>query len=141
MPNILNPTHGSFLSMKKRCNEPSHKDYKYYGGRGIKVCDRWKYFKNFLDDMGERPQGKTIDRINTNDGYYLENCRWATHAEQMRNRTDSIRLNGESKTWKEWSEFTGINVLTLHSRHKKQGWSVEKTLTTPIMNIGRPPKK
>jgi len=83
------PTFKSWESMKQRCfNSKNHK-YPIYGGRGIKVCDRWKdSFKNFLDDMGERPKGKTLDRINPDGNYEPLNCRWATNLEQRHNRRE-----------------------------------------------------
>lgn len=72
--------------MIQRCNYTRHPGYKNYGARGIAVCQRWLVFANFLSDMGERPDGKTLDRIN-NDGHYeVGNCRWATVSEQLRNR-------------------------------------------------------
>ena len=75
--------------MRERCYDPSHDRYSAYGGRGITVCERWlgkDGFVNFLADMGTRPYGKTIDRINVNGNYYLDNCRWATKTQQYRNR-------------------------------------------------------
>lgn len=80
------PTHNSWNSMRARCEKPSHRDYKYYGGRGITVCERWYRFENFLADMGERPAGKTIDRIDTNGNYEPDNCKWSTASEQNKNR-------------------------------------------------------
>lgn len=73
--------------MKSRCNNPSHQHYARYGGRGIRVCDRWNVYANFLADMGERPAGKTIDRINNDGNYEPSNCRWATASEQQRNKS------------------------------------------------------
>ena len=72
--------------MHNRCRNPDFNDWEHYGGRGITVCERWKDFSNFLQDMGERPEGTSIDRIDVNLGYTLGNCRWATPKEQAANK-------------------------------------------------------
>jgi len=72
--------------MRLRCENPRHPSYPRYGGRGIRICARWHVFENFLQDMGERPPGLSIDRIDNDLGYFKENCRWATRSEQMKNK-------------------------------------------------------
>ncbi len=82
------PEYVSWLSMKRRCLDKDAHNYKYYGGRGIKICNRWLEFENFFGDMGHRPRGTSIDRINNNLGYEPSNCRWADKTTQRRNRND-----------------------------------------------------
>jgi hypothetical protein len=93
---IASPTYSSWQAMKSRCLNPQTSSYRNYGGRGIKIYDRWLDFKNFLADMGERPEGTSLDRFpNKNGNYEPGNCRWATRLEQNRNqriRKDSILL-------------------------------------------------
>lgn len=83
------PAHRSWLKMIERCENPKYKRFGDYGGRGIKVAPRWLKFENFLADMGKRPRGKTLDRIDVNGNYEPRNCRWATPKEQRANRRDT----------------------------------------------------
>ena len=83
-------TYSSWISMKDRCTNPESKDFARYGGKGITVCDQWlNSFEQFYKDMGEKPKGTSIDRINNNQGYSPENCQWATHSQQQLNKTKS----------------------------------------------------
>lgn len=83
----FSPTYVSWVGMKQRCNDSKKDNYKYYGGRGIIICDEWQTsFVDFLNDMGERPVGKTIDRIDPNGNYERSNCRWATMSQQYMNK-------------------------------------------------------
>jgi len=129
------PTYQAWLGMKQRCGNPKSKYFSYYGGRGIKVCDRWIHsFENFLTDMGERPSPKhSLDRYPDNNGNYEPgNCRWATKREQQLNRRNNrlITYDGTTQTLLEWSEAVGIHKNTLDQR-LAAGWDVERALTTP----------
>lgn len=128
------PEENSHHSMVQRCTNPKNDHYHRYGGRGIKVCDRWLSFKNFYEDMGPRPAGMTLDRYpDQNGNYEKDNCRWATQAEQHSNRRDNVIISfrGESKTLSEWSRKLGINLHTLHRRIFRGGWEIEDAFTTP----------
>lgn len=124
----------SYQKMMDRCYNPKHPAYAQYGGRGIVVCDEWKAsFKAFAEHMGERPNGLTLDRINTNGNYEPGNCRWATMAEQNRNRSNasSVTINGQTHSVTEWAEILGIQRQVIFGR-LRAGWDAERSLTTPV---------
>ncbi len=125
-------TYWSFKDMHRRCNDVTRPEYYRYGGRGIAVCERWLEYGNFLADMGEKPQGLTLDRIDNDKGYSKENCRWATFKQQCRNTRRNIFLTfrDETKTVPEWAEITGLSQTTIRQR-VKAGWDVERMLTRP----------
>jgi hypothetical protein len=124
----------AWAAMISRCENRREKTWVDYGGRGISVCDRWRNsFETFLSDMGRRPSGTSLDRINNSLGYSPENCRWATFTEQQRNKRNNhfLTFNGESLCISEWTERMGGSGSLIYNRLKK-GWSIEKILTTPI---------
>lgn len=124
------PTYNTWCGMKSRCSNPNTKHFAEYGGRGIKVCDRWlESFENFLADMGECPKGLTIERINNNGSYEKSNCRWATRKEQQNNtrQNQNITYYGMTKTATEWGEFLGIKAKIIHAR-LSYGWPINKVL-------------
>lgn len=130
--------HNSWIGMVQRCRDKNHFAYKYYGGKGIMVCERWNNsFQNFLDDMGKKPTPKhTIERIDSNIGYSMDNCRWATMAEQNLNKSDNhfLTFNGKRQTIKEWSDEVGIHYDTIRHRINTYGWSVDRALTEIPIN-------
>jgi hypothetical protein len=118
--------------MKARCANPSAAHFDRYGGRGISVCARWQSFDQFLADIGERPAGTTLDRINNEGNYEPGNCRWATRKANSRNRSDNhlLTFNGQTKTLAEWVESTSHSLATLQGR-VRMGWTDEQILGTP----------
>lgn len=132
------PTWKSWFTMRRRIRQgvAHHPTYER-----MYIDPRWEDFNNFLDDMGERPEGCTIDRIDNTKGYYKENCRWATHKEQCQNKSNNITLtfNGKSQCLKEWSRELNIDYSCLYSRFKSN-WTTEKILTTPSGSKKNPPK-
>lgn len=133
------PLYPCWKAVVRRCTVPKSKDYERYGGRGIKVCDRWlesdgRGFLNFKEDMGNRPDGFSIDRIDVDGDYEPSNCRWASDDQQRRNKRNSVMLtfNGETKNLTDWADVLGVSRDLLWDRYKVLGWSVEDTLTKPI---------
>lgn len=122
-----------WAGMRRRCEKPNTRGFKYYGGRGIRVCDRWQEFENFLTDMGSRPSPKhTIDRIDPDGNYDPSNCRWATPTEQSRNRrtVPVYTVFGRTQSGPDWAEEFGISNSLFKSR-LEAGWGIERALTTP----------
>jgi hypothetical protein len=121
--------------MKARCDNPNHSRYEDYGGRGITYCDRWADFDNFVEDMGPRPFGTTLDRINSNGNYEPGNCRWATDAQQHNNRRHCVyyEFQGEQLTLAQIAELVGLPYKALHHRVKR-GWDFKKATETPLMS-------
>lgn len=123
--------HRIWLGIRARCINPSASGYHRYGGRGIRICDRWSSFLLFLGDMGPRPSPKhSVDRIDNEGHYEPANCRWATHREQCRNtsRSKPIEAFGAVRILEEWSELTGVNAGTIRARLRR-GWSPENAVS------------
>lgn len=130
-----NATYTAWSSMKQRCRRPYEKNY---AGRGISVCERWQSFENFLADMGERPEGMSLDRYPNNDGDYSpDNCRWATPEQQARNKRNTrwLTCNGVTRSVADWADLVGVPSRRILNR-LKYGWSVKDALHTPCRPYG-----
>lgn len=126
-----------WCDMRARCNSESHKQFKDYGGRGIKVCDRWQGdggFAAFLADMGPRPEGQTLERANNDLGYSPENCRWATRREQNSNRRNCIYVDcdGKQVTLREYCRRKGLRYRPIVKRIQDRNWPVDLALSLPL---------
>lgn len=130
--------------MRYRCRNPSADNYRHYGGRGIRVCDRWEIFQNFLDDMGVKPSGAhTIDRIDNDCDYEPSNCRWATPKEQNRNRstTRMMEWEGKSVPLGALCETYGIRYGIVQTRMARGGWDLRGALTEPLRKVKSPQRR
>lgn len=133
--------HSIWNDMKSRCYNPNVAIYKHYGGRGIGVCDLWRYnfyaFEGWANAHGYNDK-LTIERIDVNGNYEPDNCRWATMIEQMRNRTNSIILtiDGETHDLAEWAEIKGVPYQTLYKRVAIYNWP-EHRYFEPVKKCGR----
>ena len=127
------PTYISWQAMKTRCTNEKSCNYAFYKGAGISYETRWEKVDNFLQDMGERPEDMTLDRIDSSKSYSKENCRWATSKEQQSNKKNILHItyNGVTKTASEWSLSLGMVKGAVWNRIKLCGWSIEKAVTTP----------
>lgn len=127
-------TYRIWKCMRQRCNYSGHKSYVDYGARGIKVCARWDDFSNFVADMGLRPPGMTLGRIDNEVGYGPDNCRWETMKEQQRNRRSNVFLTafGRTQTLIEWAEEFDMGADTLAYRLRERSMPLEDALLEPI---------
>jgi hypothetical protein len=134
------PIYSIWRGMVDRCRNPRCVSYPRYGGRGIRVCDRWMDFAAFLADMGERPsKGHSLDRIDNDGDYEPSNVRWATRAVQMANRHTTIWITYKGRTLPccEWAKELNLPVTTLGERMQK-GWTPEEAVETPLGAYRRP---
>lgn len=120
-----------WLQMRDRCNNPNNPRYQSYGGRGIKVCARWDDFANFFKDMGARPSGQSIDRIDNDGNYEPENCRWASTSEQQRNKRNTVmvQFRGRQMPLAEAIDVSGSAIPSNTIRMRlRAGWALSQAL-------------
>lgn len=124
------PEYRVWAAMIQRCTNENSAMWPDYGGRGIRVCERWRRFENFYEDMGERPTSKmTIERVDNDRGYEPDNCRWATRTTQNRNtrRSNMIEFQGETRPLTEWAEVLELSYDMLRGRLRR-GWTFEQAV-------------
>ena len=123
-------TYNIWKGMRKRCLNPNDKAFMHYGGRGIRICARWSRYENFLADMGEVPDGSSIDRIDVNGNYEPSNCRWANRLEQANNTRTTLlyRFYGKTLTLRQWCGTLGLPYQRVYQRIFKLGWPPSKAL-------------
>lgn len=134
------PEYDAWSNIIQRCTNPAHPNFKHYGGRGVSVCDRWRSYDDFLADVGLRPSPRhTIERADNERGYEPGNARWATWAEQARNRRTSRLLTAQGVTMNiaDWAARLGVCTSVLIYRIDRAGWSVERAVSTPPGPFGR----
>lgn len=121
----------SWRGMVDRCTNKNNTSYPHYGGRGIEVCDRWRSFSNFYTDMGDRPDGMSLDRINVDGNYEPRNCRWATKQVQATNQRTNVLItkDGVTKPVSVWAKELSIKPITIYERLRR-GWSQERALSS-----------
>lgn len=127
------PEYRTWSGMMQRVKNSNSPNFGDYGGRGISICERWEDIDNFIEDMGIRPNGTSIERINNNGDYCKDNCYWATRTEQQNNRRNNkfITYNGDTKTIAQWENEYKFPVDTIR-RRIKYGWTIDEALTTPV---------
>lgn len=128
----------SWTAMRQRCLNHSCQEFENYGGRGITICDEWSDFQRFLNDMGPRPDGLSLERIRNNEGYHPGNCRWATREDQVRNRRTTVFYEhaGNRQSLQAWAEAIGVPYGTLWHRYKVGKRGTE--LLSPVTRGGGP---
>lgn len=130
-------TYRIWTGMKVRCQNKNCKMFPLYGGRGIKVCERWQKYENFIEDMGHCPEGLSLDRINNDGDYEKQNCRWADQITQANNaRTNRwIFYDGKRQTMAQWGREIGVRPQLIAQRLDRDGWSVERVLTNDFQGL------
>jgi len=146
------PTYNSWISMISRCTKPSNPSYRWYGARGISVCGSWRTFANFLADMGVKPEGTSLDRIDSNRNYEPGNCRWLDSRGQHRNKRSNVLVahDGLTMCLSAWAERFGLQQATVQQRYKA-GWRPPELFLPNIQSLAikkswaspnrRPPRK
>lgn len=131
------PLYGLWKTMRGRCNTPTNKKYPRYGGRGISICARWDDFFAFAADMGPRPAGFTLDRINNDGDYEPANCRWASSKEQSRNKSDNriVMVGGAPVVLADVEGKTGIKSATVRKRIAELGWTPEEAVSVAVGSV------
>ena len=129
----FSPEYRSWSGMIQRCTNPKRGSYKHYGGKGVRVCEAWMTFENFLADMGARPEGMSLDRIDVHGDYTPENCRWADRITQARNSVQVVwvEIQGVRKRLVEWCKHYNISVNTVRDRVKYYGLTYEEAIAKP----------
>lgn len=132
-----NGTYSKYQAMRQRCENENHIAYANYGGRGIKVYERWQKFENFLEDMGECPgESFSIEKINNDEDYSPENCKWATRAEQAKNKRNNVKVEIDGvyyPTLKDACDAFKMKYNTVKVRIATYKWDIERALKTPIL--------
>lgn len=131
----VTPEYSTWVAMRQRCSNENMEEYKNYGGRGIKVCDRWSVFEHFLSDMGKKPKGHSIDRIDRNGNYEPSNCKWSTAKQQARNtsKTLMVTFKGERIAIGDLCDRLGLSIKLVRTRITVLGWDIERALFQPKM--------
>ena len=129
------PEWGAWAAMRGRCNNPNTHYYADYGGRGISIAQEWSTFERFYADMGPRPKGCSLDRIDVDGNYTPGNCRWATAKTQGRNKRKTVLMTarGRTQSLSDWADETGMLPITLYKRHIS-GWSDEEAIYAPVLS-------
>ena len=129
----------TYIAMRRRCTDEKSKDYPFYGGKGVKVCDRWSTYEKFLADMGPAPdENSTLERLDSDGEYGPSNCVWADRKAQANNtnRNRMIDMNGKTQSMALWCDELGLNYYGVRTRIQK-GWDPVRALTTPLLRVKR----
>jgi len=128
-------TYTSWANLIQRCTNINSSHYKDYGGRGITICEKWLTFTGFYEDMGDRPEGMSLDRKDNDGNYNKENCKWSTQKEQCNNKRSNHMMvyRGKTQTLGQWADELGMEYSTLNSRVNRSKWSIGKALSQALL--------